>query len=399
MARKNKHIEHADEKKLGLLKFISFLFGFSQAILAYVIADYFRESFGSTNVSVFYFISYIIALIGILNMHKIIKRIGKATAMLFFLFLQVCSVTFLIFTEPSIIGVSLLMAFIISSYLSWVMLDIIVEAYSEDKKSGRIRGIHLTIMNTGFLIGPLISTQILEKFGFNGLFFVSMLISMFTFIIALFNLRGISQRFGQNLTIRDLVKKIFTNCDVMKIYFVSLALEFFFALMVVYTSLYLLELGMSWSKIGIIFTVMLIPFVILGYPVGFLADKKFGEKEMIIIGLFIMVVSSGIIFFITSTSIWVWSSVLFVTRIGATMVETLRDSYFYKKIDGRDVDIISFFRTTPSVAYILATSISAIVLIFFPLKSIFLIISLSGILAIFAAARLIDNKGEAETRR
>ena len=295
-----KHIEHTDKKKLELLSFISFLFGFSQSILVYVISDYFRESFGSENVSIFYFISYSVALVGILNMHKIIRNLGKATAMFLFLFFQVCSVTFLIFTQPSAIGVFLLMIFIISSYLAWVVLDIILEDYSEDKKSGRIRGIHLTILNAGFLIGPLISTQILERFGFNGLFFVAMIISMFMFMVALLGLRGVNQRFGQNLTVRDLIKKIFVNADVMKIYAVSLALEFFFALMVVYTSLRLLELGMSWSKIGIIFTIMLLPFVIFGYLVGLLADKDFGEKEMIILGLIIIMISSGSIFFISS---------------------------------------------------------------------------------------------------
>jgi len=394
--RTKKHLEHADKKKLEILSFISFLFGFSQAILVYVIADYFKEAFGSTNVSVFYFISYAIALVGILNMHKIIKKLGKATAMFFFLFLQVCSVTLLVFSSPSISGVALLMSYIIASYLAWVMMDIIVEDYSEDKKSGRIRGMHLTILNAGFMVGPFISTQVLEKFGFNGLFFVAMLISMFMFIVAILGLRSDNQRFGQNLTIRDLMKKIFVNKDVMKIYTVSLALEFFFALMVVYTSLYLLELGMSWSEIGIIFTIMLIPFVILGYPVGVLADKKLGEKEMIIFGLAIMAISSASIFFITSTSVWIWSLVLFATRIGATILETLRDSYFYKKIDGRDVDIISFFRTTPSIAYILATTVSAIILIFFPLKSIFLLVALAAFLAIFAAVRLVDNKCEKE---
>ncbi|HPN54831.1 MAG TPA: MFS transporter [Candidatus Moranbacteria bacterium] len=399
MSRIKKHLEHADKKKLELLSFISFLFGFSQAVLVYVIADYFKEAFGSTNVSVFYFLSYAVSLIGILNMHKIIKKMGKATTMFLFLFLQVCSVTFLIFSEPSLIGVFLLMAFIISSYLAWVMLDIIVEDYSEDKKSGRIRGLHLTVLNTGFLVGPLISTQILEKFGFNGLFFVAMVISMFMFVVALLGLRSDNQRFGQNLTVRDLVKKIFVNKDVMKIYAVSLALEFFFALMVVYTSLYLLEIGMSWSEIGIVFTIMLVPFVILGYPVGVLADKKIGEKEMIIFGLVFMAFSSAAIFFITSTSVWVWSLVLFATRIGATIIETLRDSYFYKKIDGRDVDVISFFRTTPSVAYISATAISAITLIFFPLKSVFLIVAFASFFAIFAAVRLVDNKGEAEIRK
>ena len=289
------------------------------------------------------------------------------------------------------------MAYIISSYLAWVMMDIIVEDYSEDKKSGRILGVHLTILNIGFLIGPFISTQILGKFGFNGLFFISMLISMFMFIVAILGMRGVNQRFGQDLTILDLVKKIFVNRDVVRIYGVSLALEFFFALMIIYTSLHLLELGMSWSKIGIIFTIMLVPFVIFGYPAGFLADKKFGEKEMIIFGLILMAISSGSIFFISSTSLWVWSLVLFATRIGATIIETLRDSYFYKKIDGRDVDVISFFRTTPSVAYILATMISAFALIFFPLKSIFLIISFSALLALFPAVKLVDNKSERET--
>ncbi|HOW60132.1 MAG TPA: MFS transporter [Candidatus Moranbacteria bacterium] len=391
-----KHIEHVDKKKLKLLGFISFLFGFSQAVLVYVIADYFRESFGSSNVSIFYFISYAVALVGVLNMHKIIKQFGKATTMFIFLFFQVCSVTFLIFTQPSLLGVFLLMSFIVSSYLAWVVLDIMIESYSEDKKSGRIRGIHLTILNAGFLVGPLISTQILEKFGFNGLFFLSMIISMFMFMVALLGLRNINQRFSQDLTIRDLFKKIFVNSDVMKIYSISLALEFFFALMVVYTSLHLLELGMSWSKIGVIFTIMLLPFVFFGYLVGFLADKNFGEKEMIILGLVIIMFSSGSIFFISSTSVWVWGIILFITRIGATIIETLRDSYFYKKIDGRDVDIISFFRTTPSVAYILATAISAIILIFFPLKSVFLIVSFSAFLALFVAVKLVDNKAEKE---
>ena len=391
-----KHIEHVDKKKLKLLAFISFLFGFSQAVLVYVIADYFRESFGSSNVSIFYFISYAVALVGVLNMHKIIKRFGKATTMFIFLFFQVCSVTFLIFTQPSLLGVFLLMSFIVSSYLAWVVLDVMIESYSEDKKSGRIRGIHLTILNAGFLVGPLISTQILEKFGFNGLFFLSMIISMFMFMVALLGLRNINQRFSQDLTIRDLFKKIFVNSDVMKIYSISLALEFFFAIMVVYTSLHLLELGMSWSKIGVIFTIMLLPFVFFGYLVGFLADKNFGEKEMIILGLVIIMFSSGSIFFISSTSVWVWGIILFITRIGATIIETLRDSYFYKKIDGRDVDIISFFRTTPSVAYILATAISAIILIFFPLKSVFLIVSFSAFLALFVAVRLVDNKAEKE---
>jgi MFS family permease len=185
----------------------------------------------------------------------------------------------------------------------------------------------------------------------------------------------------------------------MRIYWISFALEFFYALMVVYTPLYLLDLGFGWDKIGIVFTIMLLPFVMFGYPAGLIADKKIGEKEMIIFGLLLMSISTFSIFFIHSSSLWPWAAILFVTRMGATLVETLRDSYFYKRIDGSDMDLISFFRTSRSTAYMIATAFSAIILVFFPVKAIFIFIGLAMLVAIYPAIKLEDNKSEAEKKR
>jgi MFS family permease len=127
-----------------------------------------------------------------------------------------------------------------------------------------------------------------------------------------------------------------------------------------------------------------------------LADKSFGEKEMLIGGLIIMGVSAGSLFFVTSNAIWVWGGILFTTRIGAAIIEILRDSYFYKKIDGRDVDIISFFRTASSAGYISAMVLSALILIVFPIKYIFLLVALVVLSGLYPALRLIDNKSEKE---
>jgi MFS family permease len=288
------------------------------------------------------------------------------------------------------------MSYIIVMNLAWVALDIILESHSEDKRSGRIRGLHLTILNAGILLGPFLSTRLLSKFGFDGLFFAAMVMYMVVFIVGLVGLRGASHRFHQKLTISDLVKKIFVNRDVMKIYAVSLALEFFYALVIVYTPLYLLDRGLSWNQIGIIFTIMLIPFVLLQYPLGMLADKKLGEKEMLVTGLIIMGFSAGSIFFITSNAVWVWGAVLFATRIGAAVIEILRDSYFYKKIDGRDMDVISFFRTAGSIGYISATAISALLLIVFPMKYVFLLVAIAVLAGLYPALKLVDNKCEKE---
>jgi MFS family permease len=391
-----KHLEAADEGKLRLINFVSFLLGFSQALLTYVASDYFRQSIGIDNVSVFYFIAYSISLILMLNLHKFINKLGKATVFFLFFFLQICFIALLIFAQPSAMGISLLILYIISANLIFVSLDIILEAYSEDRVSGRIRGLHLTVYNAGFILGPLLSTRLLSEFGFDGLFTVAMVIYMGIFIIGLLGLRGGNSKFQQKLTVSDLVKKIFTNRAIMRIYSIAFILDFFYAIMIVYTTLYLLDRGMSWNQLGIIFTIMLIPFVILQYPIGVLADKKFGEKEMMVAGIIIMGISAGSIFFIETNSVLVWGAVLFMTRVGAAMVEILRDSYFYKIIDGRDMDIISFFRTATSVGYMVATALSALLLVILPVKFVFLLIATVVLAGLYPALNLIDNKSEAE---
>lgn len=396
MANK-KHKEKLNDGKLRLITLISFLLGFAQSLLIYIESSYFKLSLGNENVSVFYFLSYVISLIGLLNMHRIIGLIGKSTAFFLFFFLQICAMAVLTMVPPSMFGIGLLMINIVTAYLMYVILDIIMESYSEDKKSGRIRGLHLMFISLGFMFGPFLSTNILEKYDYSGLFFLSMIISMAIFVIGLVGLRGGNNKFNGNITVRDLVKKIFVNKNLMRIYWVSFVLEFFYALMTVYTPLYLLDLGMTWGQIGIVLTIMLVPFIFINYPVGIIADKKLGEKEMIIFALFVMALSTLSVFFVSSKSVIVWGFVMFSTRIGAAMIETLRDSYFYKKIDGDDMDIISFFRTSRSVAYIAATAISAMLLIVLPIKSLFIFLAVVLLLALYPAFNLVDNKSESET--
>jgi len=396
--KKSRHIEHTDEKKLKLLSFISFLFGFAQALLLYVTSDYFSQTLKSHNVSSFYFIAYVVALVGLLNMHRLVKLLGKSGSFFLFFLLQIYLLFALIFLKQPLVGAILMMLYIIFNYFAWTILDVIIEEYSEDKKSGRIRGFHLMILSAGILVGPFLSTELLSKFGFEGLFMATLALNCLMLVVGLIGFKGVNGKFHGKLTIQDIGMKILTNKDVLNIYIVSLALEAFFALMIVYAPLYMLGQGFSWQQIGIAFTVMLIPFVVLEYPIGILADEKFGEKEMMIGGLLIMGFSSLAIFFIGSKSIFVWSAILLVTRIGAATVEILRDSYFYKKIDGRDVDLISFFRTTRAVAYLIATGLSAMLLIIAPMKYIFLLIAGMVLVGVYPAFKLVDSKSEEELK-
>jgi len=390
------HDEQLDKKKIRLISFISFLFGFSQAILLYVMSFYFKTATGTENVGIFYTVSYIIVLIILLNLHKLVWKIGKSNVFYFSLLAKIVLVFFLTLIPPSYLSILLLMGYIIFTSLEWTNLDVILESFSKDQLSGRIRGIHLTVFNLGFLLGPFISTKILEGLNFQGIFALILIFNAVAFSLALIGLRSVNHEFSQKLKVSEVVKKVFQRKDVMGIYYISFVLEFFFALMVIFTPLYLLDIGFSWDKIGIIFTIMLVPFVLLQYPAGILADKKLGEKEMIIAALLIMAGSTLSVYFIQSLSVLVWGAALFATRIGAALIEILRDSYFYKKIDGHDVDLINFMRTSTPVAYILSTAMSTIFILVFSLKFAFILVALVVLSALYPAFKLRDNPSEKE---
>ncbi|MFA7319715.1 MAG: MFS transporter [Parcubacteria group bacterium] len=391
-----KHNEKLEIGKVELLCFLSLLLGLSQGVFVYVMSTYFKQAAGTENIGVFYLVSYAVILIAILNLHKVIKIFGKAGLFHISLFLQILAIIALLLVSPGSIGIMAVVVYIIFLNLQWLFLDILLEAYSTDKMSGRIRGIHLTVMNVGFLLSPLISASILEKYGYYGIFFLMLILNTAVLFFGVINIGQVNHNAERKISVRDLIKKVWKRKDVFRIFYISFILDFFFALMIIYMPLYLIDLGFNWEEIGIIFTVMLIPFVLVQYPAGILADKKLGEKEMLIGSILIMGFSTLAVYFIASEEVFVWAVILLLTRIGAAFIQILRDSYFYKRIDANDVDLINFFRTSYSFAYIFAAILSAIVLFFFSLKTIFILIAIVVFSSLYPAFHLEDNEASAK---
>ncbi|MGW8185397.1 MAG: MFS transporter [Candidatus Moraniibacteriota bacterium] len=394
-----KHIEKKDNKKLFFIDVVSFLMGFAAALFAYIISSYFKEVLGTDNVGVVYFIAYVIVLILLLNMHKLVYVFGKSFILHIALLLKIVAVFGLLMVPISYLGIGFLILYTIAGTLSWSVLSLIMESFSVDNESGRIRGAHLSISNAGFLLGPLLSAQLLEKYNFEGVFFVSLIVYIFIFIFSLVYIRRTNHRFKQKVKVAELLKKVFKRKNIMKIYYVSFVLEFFYALMVIYVPIYMLERGFTWDQLGVAFTIMLIPFVFVQYPAGLIADKKTGEKEILLFSFFILGISTLLFYFADSGDIIVWTTILLLGRIGAALIEILRESYFFKRIDGNDVDIVDFFGTSKPVAYIVATACSSVLLIFSSISSIFILVAIVCFSAIYPVFKLADNKSERDVKK
>ena len=76
---------------------------------------------------------------------------------------------------------------------------------------------------------------------------------------------------------------------------------------------------------------------------GYLADKRFGEKELLISGLMILAVTTFLCVIVTSHNPLVWVGILLVSRIGASCVETMAFTYYFKKIGPEDASLTALF--------------------------------------------------------
>jgi MFS family permease len=221
-------------------------------------------------------------------------------------------------------------------------------------------------MNLGLLLAPLLSVLVLRDYGYPGVFFVLTLGYSVTFLYALIAFRHDNHALLKQIRVFHSVEQIWQDHGLRTIYGISFTIEFFYALMIVYMPLHLLNLGITWEQIGVLFTIMLIPFVLIEYPLGILADKRKSERGLLIGSLLIALLATAGLIAVTTPNFLYLAILLFMTRVGIAGVEVLRDSFFYKQIDADDTDVIAFFRTTRSLANIIGTLGLLGLFIFFP---------------------------------
>ena len=133
-------------------------------------------------------------------------------------------------------------------------------------------------------------------------------------------------------------------------------------------------------------------YVIFEYPVGIIADKYIGEKEMMGFGFLILAVSLSWMSFVTVPSVLVWSIIMFVARIGASLVEVTTESYFFKQTKSSDAQVISFFRITRPLAYVLGTLLASFSLLYLPFNLLYTVFAFLMIPSMFFTLNLEDTK-------
>lgn len=377
MTRKNnkKPTSKTPRWPLLILYILGLLIALSSALPAYIQSNYLKEIVSLQGVSLFFIVANLATVIIMSVFPKIIRSLSNyfTTKMVLVIYAaSLLSLTMARTPGAALISIAL---FTITSNLIWINLDLLVEKFSSDASTGRTRTIYFTFINAGWILAPSISSYLVKIGTYDLTFFISACLVIPIFLILLSygrRLGGKTEYRAENVWLA--AKKMWHNHNLRGIFLVAILLQLFYSLAVVYIPLYLHQtLGMDWKIIGPIFSIMLIPFVIFEIPAGIIADRYLGEKEILNLGLFILVLSLLLFFYIDKPIAWIWAVVLFLSRVGASLVEAMRETYFFKQVDAKDVSYINLFRLSAPIGYIIGPILAIIILFFWPINYIFLV--------------------------
>ncbi len=343
---------------------MTFLYALHYAIPLYATSSYLHKYFNSSIVSAIYVIGSVLGLLASLRVARSIKQFHTYNFTFGIALAEIIVVILFGNTNnPYLLPIFFIIHFMLQTLL-FICLNVFIESFSAHANTGSIRGFFLAILNLGIIVSPLIGGKILalSHGSFSALYTISALI-LVPYLFFLYKyLHHVKEPAYHEVDVITAGVKAFKNKNLRAVIIAELVLEAFYAVMIIYSPIYLTTLGVSLtSYLTIILPVALLPLVILPYELGLLADTKFGEKEMLVIGLLTLTVTVFLCVVITTSDIRVWTILFLISRIGASFVETMAFSYYFKKVDKEDPSLTALFINMRGLATLLVGTIGIII--------------------------------------
>lgn len=390
-----KFTQRVKQHKLLTVVYLANIFlSFHYYFIIYINSSFLSQFFDDDRVSNLYTIGSIINLILLLNVSKILNKVGNYKIILSAITFEALAITGLIFAQdPFLIGIYFLIHQIVVSLILF-NLDVFLESESTDEtKTGGIRGMYLTLANITLVIAPMLVGFVLDGNQFGRVYFFSLILLIPLFVLTRRYFRNYTDVPIAHIKVKEAVITFLKVPNLFKIFICHLILQLFYAIMIIYMPVHLnAHIGFSWEHIGIMFTIMLLPFVLFELPIGKLADTVYGEKEILTLGFVIMGLATLCISFMTTQNFILWTTLLFLTRTGASFIEITSDSFFFKQVDKSQTDEISIYRTTRPLGFIIGPIVATLALKFLPYNYIFLLLGIIVILGTHWSLALKDTR-------
>lgn len=349
-------------KLLVVTYLLTLLYALHYGIPLYATSSYLHQYFSSSMVSLVYMLGSFAALFGSLSVAKYMRRFHTyGFTMGIIIAEMIIMIGFGLSQNPFLLGLFFIAHFLVQTLL-YICLNVFVESFSKHAETGSIRGLFLALLNMGILISPIIGGAILSMSSFAALYIVAAATLIpFIFLVHTY-LYHIQEPAYSKVDMLDAFFRAWRNRNIRAALIAEFTVQCFYAVMIIYSPIYLETIGIHLIVyLTAILPFALIPLVVLPYELGYLADTKWGEKELMIGGLLILAATTFLFVVITTPKVSIWVLILLLSRIGAAAVETMAFAYYFKKIGPEDASLTALFSNTLSIATIVVGGLGMII--------------------------------------
>lgn len=354
----------------------NFFFALFAALITYILLPYLSSFMPAAYAGLVIAGGAFVAVIGFPFLPYLVERYGAQQLALIFAIIEMVALL-IIAAAPGAIAASILIALAISlqPLLSYE-LDLLLEAtVAEEGTTGRVRTLFITAWNVAALAAPLLLGALLADADAYGRMFLVAGAALVPFI-ALFATRRLPRSAPVKFShMSDTLRCILRDRDLAAVTFGHFLLYSFYIWVSLYIPFYLhTVLGIPWSDLGWIFSIMLIPYALIEYPAGWVADRFIGDKELMLAGFLIAGGALASISLLTSTSsLLLILCILVISRCGAALIESMTEGHFFRRVSERDVNSIGIFRGVWPLAYLIAPIASSLILMFGTYEMLFVL--------------------------
>ena len=377
---------------MHLLYGVGFLFTAHYATLEYINSSYLNQFIPLSSVGLIYIIASFLSIILLTRLSQLVARFGNYWITLIFLAISTATLLGMALTHNPFLAVLFFLLHYALIIVIRTNLDIYFEEINGKHTIGKSRGIYLTILNVAWVASPVFVAVFVRNNRYDYLYLVSTVLSVIV-IYALYKLMDPKDRIVLRHTpFWRTIMPLWRDKNIRGIFLCRFLFNFFVAWLTIYAPIYLhTEIGFSWQAIGLMFTIMLLPYVLFEIPLGKLADTYLGEKELLAAGYLIMAISAAAISFITEPVFLIWLFVFFLTRVGGSFVDIMTETYFFKKATPGDTNALEFFRDSDPAAYIIAPLAASFLLLFVDMRYMFFALGIIVVAGVIVASGIEDT--------
>ncbi len=388
---------HRPHINYQLIYVLSIIFALHNSLTIFINSTYMERFVPAEVVGTFFMIGSTIAVLGFLFISRVLRKVGNVALTLGLAITEIIVLVVLGLTSIPGLAIIAFIIFLIVNPLIFLNLDIFSETIigDDEESTGFKRGLVLTLISAAAMIGPLAISPIAgpDDANLQYVYFASAAVFTVFVLIVVSRLGQFKDPPYHEVRIFDAISAFWVDTNIRFALGAQLMLQICYAWLGIYIPLYMATvISLSWTEIGVAMAVGTLAFILFEFPAGYVADRFIGETEMMAAGFLIMGLSMISMSFTTSTAIWTWVLIMFILRVGASLVEATTESYFFKHTKGDDTNYLSFFRLSRPLGIVFGSIIGSASLLFLSFQYIFLVLGIILFSGIYFAYRLVDTK-------